>query len=254
MDLNERQILVLEILRTHESVDVDDITHHFSVTPQTVRRDLAELCERGLATRTHGGARRLVSTASRDYQHRRQTNSAAKEQIAKLVAALIPNNCSVILNIGTTTEQVARALTGHEGLMVVSNNINVIQIFASATPAELVIVGGAVRPSDGAIIGSDAVEFIDRYKIDFAVIGASAIDEDGSILDFDSREVAVARTILRNARTKILACDVSKFGQTAPVRICAVKELDYIVCDKAPPQAFCDAANTAGTTVLSAAE
>ena len=253
MDLTDRQETILNIIRDDGKTDVDSLASAFGVTVQTVRRDLGELCDRGLATRTHGGARRLVSTASASYQDRRQTNSPAKQAIAEHAATLIPNHCSVILNIGTTTEQVARAMTAHEGLMVLSNNINVIQIFATSKLRELVIIGGAVRPDDGAIIGSDAVAFIEQYKVDYAVIGCSAIDADGSILDFDSREVAVARTILNNARTKILVADHSKFSVTAPVRICDVADLDYIVCDQSPPPEFSTAAAHGQTTILCAA-
>lgn len=250
MDLTDRQDQILSLIRTDGKVDVDQLAGEFGVTLQTVRRDLGELCDRGLATRTHGGARRLVSTASASYQTRRQTNSLAKQAIATKAAALIPNHCSVILNIGTTTEQVARAMTAHEDLMVISNNINVIQIFAASKLRELVIVGGAVRASDGAIVGSDAVDFIERYKVDYAVIGTSAIDSDGSILDFDSREVAVARTILANARTKILVADTAKFSVSAPVRICDVADLDYVVCDAEPPAEFCAAAARGNTSII----
>jgi len=156
----------------------------------------------------------------------------------------------VILNIGTTTEQVAHALTAHRGLMVISNNMNVIHILRDVALKELVIVGGGVRQSDGAVIGDEAVEFISRYKVDYAVIGASSIDVDGSILDFDCREVAVSRAILRNARTRILVADHTKFERSAPVRICDVSELDYVVFDSPPPDAFLERANSGGTQIL----
>ena len=175
---------------------------------------------------------------------------AEKAAIGKQAAELIPNNCSVFLNIGTTTEQVAKALTAHSDLTVISNNINVIQIFLNAHLRELVLVGGAVRQSDGAIVGNQAVEFIGRYKADFAVIGASSLDSDGSVLDFDDREVAVARAIIRNARNKILVTDISKFESDAPVRICDVAELDYVITDAPPPDNFCAAAEAAKTTII----
>jgi len=107
-----------------------------------------------------------------------------------------------------------------------------------------------VRQSDGAVIGDEAVEFISRYKVDYAVIGASSIDVDGSILDFDCREVAVSRAILRNARTRILVADHTKFERSAPVRICDVSELDYVVFDSPPPDAFLEMANSGGTQIL----
>lgn len=251
MPLNSRQDEILTLLRSNDRVEVDDLAARFSVTTQTVRRDLAELCERGLATRTHGGARKLLSASSFGYEERRLRNAAAKDAIAARAAALIPNGASVILNIGTTTEQVAAALATHENLTVITNNINVIHILRGARLKRLVVAGGSVRQSDGAVVGDEAVDFIQRYKADFAVIGTSSLDEDGAVLDFDEREVAVARAILRNARTRLLVADGSKFERNAPVRICGVADLDYVLTDRRPPAAFIQAAAAGGTQLIS---
>src|SRR5690606_5711544 len=118
-----------------------------------------------------------------------------------------------------TTEQVAAALTSHRGLMVVTNNINVANILRKHPGIEVVIAGGVVRHADGGIVGEAAVEFINQFKVDYAVIGVSAIDEDGALLDYDYREVSVARAIIGNARHVILVADRMKLARTAPVRI-----------------------------------
>ena len=250
MDLSPRQDEILTILRAAGRVGVEDLSERFTVTTQTIRRDLGELCDRGLAVRTHGGARTMASVANGAYHERRRMRAPQKEAIGRLAASLIPDNASVSLNIGTTTEQVAQGLAGHKGLMVISNNVNVITTLLGTATRELILAGGAVRPSDGAIVGEDAVDFIARYKVDFAVIGASALDEDGAVLDFDAREVSVARAILKNARTRILVSDASKFAQTAPVRICDIGALDYVITDAAPPAAFVEKANAADTEIL----
>ncbi|MCF4098463.1 DeoR/GlpR family DNA-binding transcription regulator [Maritalea mediterranea] len=250
MQQPERLEKILDMLNRDGQVDVIDLAQQFAVTEQTVRRDLATLCQRGLATRMHGGARRLASTASLSYEARRMNNIAAKSAIGRKVAELIPDACSVILNIGTTTEQVASALTKHKDLRVITNNINIISILQATPLSTLIQVGGMVRQSDGAVVGEEAVEFISRYKADYAVIGASSIDDDGAILDFDSREVAVARAILKNARTRILVADQSKFEINAPVRIADLSELDFVVMDGEPSAAFTQAAEAAGTQLL----
>ncbi len=234
----------------HEQVDAADLAARFCVSIQTIRGDLRDLSEAGLLNRTHGGASRVILAANRDYGARRRLNAHSKERIATLAASLIPDNCSLTLNIGTTTEAVARALSKHRDLVILSNNINIINTFMGTKAKELILVGGAIRQSDGAVVGEDAVEFIARYKVDFAVIGASALDADGSVLDYDAREVSVARAILRNARTRILVCDHSKFQRTAPVRICDISELDYVITDLAPPRGFVDAANRSQTQIL----
>ncbi|WP_068115091.1 DeoR/GlpR family DNA-binding transcription regulator [Tropicimonas marinistellae] len=248
--LTERQNDIMKFLRQHDIADVDALAQQFDVSTQTIRNDLRELASRGLVIRTHGGARRAGSASNYAYSERRRIRQREKELIGRRTAQLIPDHCSVMINIGTSTEQVARALTGHEGLVVLSNNINIINVLVGSKARELILVGGSVRQSDGAIVGADAVDFISRYKADYAVIGASALDEDGAILDFDAREVSVARSILKNSRTRILVCDNSKFDRTAPVRICDVADLDYVVTDADPPHEFLQAANRGQTEIL----
>ena len=241
---------ILDQINKNGTVEVLDLAQQFDVTEQTVRRDLATLCQRGLATRMHGGARRLTTNVSQNYDARRMNNIGAKSEIAAAAAALIPNGASVMLNIGTTTEQVASSLTKHKNLSVITNNTNILQIFRETKLKSLVQVGGMVRQSDGAVIGEEAVEHISRYKADFAVIGASAIDDDGDVLDFDAREVAVARAILKNARTKILVIDSAKFEVGAPVRITSIADLDFVVTNARPSNAFHKLAVASGTQLV----
>jgi DeoR family glycerol-3-phosphate regulon repressor len=244
MILTSRQQEIMLRIRQSGSVQVDDLAGILGVTTQTVRRDLNELCDCGLAARIHGGARESRSVTNTDYEKRRLMARREKEKIATLAASLIPDACSVMMNIGTTTEQVAHSLYSHKDLVVISNNINIINILINSPDKELILAGGTIRASDGAVVGSDAVEFISRYKADYAIIGTSAIDPDGSILDYDQREVSVARAILKNARVKILVADSGKFNHTATVRICNVGDLDYFVTDRLPGKRFLAAAGT----------
>ncbi|MEO9789207.1 MAG: DeoR family transcriptional regulator, partial [Aurantimonas coralicida] len=114
------------------------------------------------------------------------------------------------------------------------NNINVATVMRPYPEIEVVIAGGVVRRSDGGIVGEAAVDFIRQFRVDFAVIGVSAIDPDGSLLDFDYREVRVAQAIISNARHVILAADSSKFERSAPVRIGHLDQVHTFVTDVAP--------------------
>ena len=250
MDANDRQNEILSLLTQQDRVEVEDLAQRFGVSLQTVRTDLRDLSARGQLSRVHGGAVRISSASNRGYAERRSLNATGKRAMAALAAEVIPENCSIALNIGTSTEQVARALSGHKGLTVLSNNINIINMMMEMETRDLILVGGSIRQSDGAIVGEEAVEFINRYKVDCAVIGASAMDADGAILDHDAREVSVARAILKNARTRILMCDGSKFDRSAPVRICALAELDLVITDRPVPAEFAEAAEAAGTRIL----
>ena len=244
MDLTSRQQDILSAARNDGRVGVDTLAQTFDVTPQTIRRDLNDLCQRGLLSRVHGGAMPANSVSNVDYEERRNLALAEKRLIGAAAAALIPENSSVMLNLGTTTEQVARALVDHDGLVVITNNINVINILNGTPGKELILAGGVVRQADGGIVGEAAVGFIRQFKADIAVIGASAIDDDGAILDYDQREVSVARAILDSARKVILVADHLKFEKTAPMRICGLDRIDMFVTDQTPPAAFMRACKT----------
>ena len=120
------------------------------------------------------------------------------------------NESSLFINIGTTTEEVATALTSHQNLLVITNNLNVAMALYRHPTIEVIVAGGLVRRSDGAVVGSSAVDLIRQFKVDVAVIGASALDDDGSLLDYDPREVNVSRAIIDNARRVFLVCDQTK--------------------------------------------
>ena len=229
-----RHNTILEIARQNGRVSVDDLAKRFDVSPQTIRKDLNELCDRRLLARTHGGALLSSGIENVGYEARRIISSAEKASIANQVAQLIPDNASLSINIGTTTEAVAQALLQHRGLMAITNNINVASLMRGYSQIEVVVAGGVLRHADGGIVGEAAVDFMRQFKVDFAIIGASAIDPDGSLLDYDYREVRVTQTIMDNARHVILVADSTKFERTAPVRVGHVSQVNTFVTDVCP--------------------
>ncbi|MCT4656915.1 MAG: DeoR/GlpR family DNA-binding transcription regulator [Cohaesibacter sp.] len=236
--LHPRQTDILALAKRLGRVDVDGLSEHFDVTPQTIRKDLNLLCERELLERIHGGAVYPSGVANLAYEARRSLAADAKTRLGQKAAELIPDNSSLILNIGTTTEQVATALRRHSGLMVITNNINVANILQGVGDLELAIAGGMLRASDGGIIGESSVDFIRQFKVDYAVIGTSAIDQDGSLLDFDYREVRAAKAIIQHARKTILVADHMKFERQAPVCIAHLSDIDVFITDKRPSDAI----------------
>lgn len=251
--LTPRQVEIMALAREHGRVDVDGLAAHFAVTPQTIRKDLNELCDRRLLNRMHGGATYPSGVVNYGYEARRLLAAEGKRRIGLKAAALIPDNSSVIINIGTTTEQVAMALRRHAGLMVVTNNINAANILREVPSAEVVITGGLVRHADGGVVGEAAVDFIRQFRVDYAVIGASAIDADGTLLDFDFREVKVAQAIIETARETILVADAMKLERKAPVRIGHLAQMDVFVIDRMPPPEIVDICNASGVRLEIAA-
>ena len=222
MVLNFRQSEILDIARSEGRVTVEHLSRKFAVTLQTIRRDLSDLADAGLMDRVHGGAILRTGVANQGYEQRRRTNETAKAAIGRACAAAIPNNCSVILNLGTTTEAVARELLRHTNITVITNNMNVANTLMANVGCEVVLAGGSLRRSDGGLVGELTTQFFSQFKVDYAVIGCSAIDADGDLLDFDLAEVRVSKAIIAQARQTFLVADQSKFQRSAPARLASI--------------------------------
>ena len=236
--LTHRQSEILTIARSIGRVTVEDLSRRFEVSAQTIRKDLNDLCDRRSMTRVHGGAIIASGVENLAYEARRFVAAEEKKAIGIAAAAQIPNGCSLFINIGTTTEEVASALVSHEDLLVITNNLNVAMLLYRHPRIEVIVAGGNVRRADGAVIGSAAIDLIGQFKVDYAIIGASAIDEEGALLDFDYREVQAAQAIIANARSVMLVSDSTKFSRSAPVRIAHISQIQTFVTDTAVPPRF----------------
>ena len=235
MALSFRQSEILGIARVEGRVEVEELARRFGVTLQTIRRDLTELADTGKLDRVHGGAMLRAGVANIGYEERRLMNADAKAAIARTCAAAIPENSSLFLNIGTTTEAVARALLDHRNLTVVTNNMNVANILVANESCDVIVAGGVLRRSDGGLVGDLTTDAIGHFKVDYAIIGTSALDADGDLLAFDPQEVRVSRAILRQSRQSFLVADASKLGRSAPVRIASLSDIDAIFTNVALP-------------------
>lgn len=250
MFTTDRQLKILDLVKEKGQITVEELVDICNVTPQTIRTDLKELSKANKLMRVHGGARYIDGRENVEYEARRQIAASEKKLIGLAAAKLIPDNASLFINIGTTTEAFSDALFEHSGLMVITNNINVASSLRHDQQNEVIITGGRVRASDGGIVGEATVDFINDFKVDYAIIGASAIDLDGSLLDYDFREVKVSQAIIENARHVVLVADSTKLERTAPVRIGHISQVDTFVTDKIPNKAFRDICSEADLHVI----
>src|SRR5580658_8193654 len=235
--LNYRQSEIVSVLRQSGRVAVEELATQFGVTLQTIRRDLNELSEAKLAYE----ARQLVA-----HPHKRLIGEGA--------ARLVPDNASLLINIGTTTEEVAKALASRSGLLVITNNLHVANELYRNQSVQVIITGGSIRKGDGGIVGAVTVEQIEQFRVDLAIIGTSAIDPDGTLLDFDVHEVQISRAIIEHARKIVLVADSSKFSRFAPVRIAKLSEIDIFVTDRLPSEEVADLCRRHGVEVVEAGD
>ena len=251
MRSNHRQREIVEQLhRSGGSMRIHALARALSVTEETVRRNLRSLADGGVVERMHGGVRLVGpgSTAEPDFQARFRENPAAKRRIARHVAAMLPDEASLFLDIGSTTAHIADALRDHRRLVVVTNSVYVAFRLASRNENRVFMAGGELRAHDGGAFGADAMGFAANFNTDFAVLSSAGITANGFGL-FDLEEAQFSRLIMKQAATRIMAADSSKFGREAPVAIGAPEQVDYLICDRAPPPEIAAAAARWGTEI-----
>ncbi|MFC3851767.1 DeoR/GlpR family transcriptional regulator [Salinispirillum marinum] len=234
MNQTLRQNRILTLVKQKGYLTIDELVEHFGVTPQTIRRDLNQMAERGEIERHHGGAGQASSVQNTEYQTRKIQLLAEKQRIAEQIAAHVPDHSSLFINIGTTTETIAQALLQRQGLKIVTNNLHVASILSAKPDFTVIIAGGEVRSRDGGIVGEATRDFVHQFKLDYGIIGISGIDDDGTLLDFDYQEVRIAQAIIENSRFVYLAADHSKFGRNAMVRLGNLTQCTALFTDRPP--------------------
>ncbi len=233
--LSLRQTAIAELIRAHGYASIEQMAGHFGVSGQTIRRDVIELAERRILQRHHGGAGLPAGSDRLDYVNRQVRNAEEKSRIGDYVARYIPDGASLFMDIGTTTEAVARALTGHQRLRVLTNHITVASILCEGTDFDITLTGGMVRNRDRAVTGEAASEFLRKFRVGYAIFGIGGIDSSGQLLDYDYRDVHVSQTAMAISRTKFVVADHSKFHSDAMIQTAHISEIDALFTSAPPP-------------------
>jgi len=217
---------------------VDSLAADLGVSTHTIRRDINTLCEDGRLRRIHGGAEYVDGGTNLPYHTREVLNFQEKTQIARATAVLVPDDATVFISIGTTPALVARALGSRDGLTVVTNNLHAAMVLAENTTNRIIIPGGELRLPDRDLLSEPAIRLFSDYRADFGIYGVGGIDDDGSLLDFDAREVAAREAIRSNSRQAILVADHTKFGRRAAAVGGRIEDCDFVVIDRRPAVSF----------------
>lgn len=233
-----RQTAIAEMLRSRDFIAVEELAAHFAVATQTIRRDLAALCDLGVARRRHGGIESVAQSKNLAFKDRRVLNREAKQSLAAAVAGHVGDGESLSLGIGTTPQFVAEALLSHRNLKIVTNNLPLALMVGQHSDFTLAIAGGTVRGSDLDVCGPSIDAFFASYKVDVAIFGVAGVDEDGSLLDFSEDEVRVREAMLRNCRRSYLVLDSSKFTRPAYVHGGRIDQVSAVFCEAEPPAAI----------------
>ncbi|WLD58646.1 DeoR/GlpR family DNA-binding transcription regulator [Salinispirillum sp. LH 10-3-1] len=236
MGAKERQDSILEWARKELHVEVEEIAQRFGVTPQTIRRDINKLCEQGLLRRRYGGVSLPTNAANSPISDRQIRNITTKQMIAQRIADSIPDDATVSLGVGSTCEQVARALIHHRSLKILTNNLSVASALSSNADIEVIVSGGQYRHNDHDVVGPEVTHFFSSFVTDFGIISTGSMDLENGLMDYDIREAEASRAIIANTRVRLLAADHSKWHLNAYCKVASFKYVDRLYTDAMPQE------------------
>ncbi len=232
MDVRVRRELVLELLERKERVTVAEVSALAEVSEMTVRRDLEALEREGALKRVHGGAISAVSTSYEPpFAVRAQRAMAAKEGIGRRAAGLLREGETLILDVGTTTLEVARNLQGRRNLTVLTPSLRAAEILADESGIRLMVTGGVVRSGERSLVGDHAERAFDQLRFDTFVMGVGGIESRAGLTEFNLEDARVKRAALARAQRCVVVADSSKLGRVAFAGICALEQVDVLVTD-----------------------
>ena len=250
MRQEDRLGLILRKLNEFGSVGVGVLAKELQVSEASVRRDLHLLEQQQLLTRTHGGAVASGVLYELPMRYRGGQHHDAKRAIAAAAVALItPETTSVGLNGGTTTTEVARALTGHQGIRVVTNALNIASELAVRSSIELVVCGGSARPESYELVGPLADLTLGHLNLDIAFIGVDGISPSAGLTTHHEVEAQTNRALAGIADRVVVVADSSKLGKRGFARISDLSMASDLITDTEAASEAVEALRNAGVTV-----
>ena len=245
----QRYQYILSQVTKNGALSVADLVRELNVSRETIRRDLNTLAERGLIVTTHGGA---LSSERRepDLDVREAANAAAKRAIGECAAQLVPDGASVLLDSGSTTHAVARALTARHRLSVYTNDWRIALVLGRRNENRVTLLGGELSDIEDAAFGLDTIHQLSHYHADFAIVGAGGITPDANLSDYSRMAAEVRAKMIEAGNIVVVVADNSKFGRVTPVRINGFERARYVVTEMQPERGIAKAIAARGPEIL----
>ena len=239
---------ILKLVHERGTVRVEEIASRLGVSQETVRRDIRPLALAGEVVKLHGAIALPHDVGEAPFERRLRENAEAKRAIARHAARHISDGDSLMLDTGTTTSFVARELTDHRRLTVVTNSTDIARILATRNGNRVFLAGGALRPDSGAAFGKSALDFIAGFRVRLTILSVGAVDETG-LMDYDLEEAELARLMLTRADRRAVVTDHTKFGRAGLIRVAGFDGIDTLVTDHPPPPAIATALTASGAAL-----
>ncbi|MGI5958204.1 MAG: DeoR/GlpR family DNA-binding transcription regulator [Massiliimalia sp.] len=251
MFTEERQAQILSIVNDKKSVSVHELSQTLFVSDATIRRDLTAMEKAGLIKRSHGGAVLFESTNDESsILIREQENIREKKMIAELAMEFVRSNYTIFMDSSSTTGTVIPLLKQYKYLSVVTNGLKNAILLSQRTNAKIYMTSGVINNQSNSIVGSDTIAYLNRLHADLVLFSCSGITLESGITDASFEQSNLKQVMIKNSKIKVLLCDSSKFDNTYLCRTCGFEDIDYIITNKRPDQAYLRAAEAAECTII----
>ncbi len=255
MDFPTRwQSEILEALREEGRASITELAQRLNISDETVRRHVKALAEQGVIQRVHGAALLPEAATEPPFSRRMKERTQAKRAIAQKVASLVEDGMTLLVDSGSTTAYVARALLERRNLNVVTNSLEIAHTLIGRRGHTVHLAGGVMRADIGCAVGPEAHALIAQFRADLAILSVGSVDAVDGYRDFDVDEARIARAMIERSRRVVVAADARKFVESAPVCICGLESVGTLVTDAAPPAAIFERLVAAGAEIVVAGE
>ena len=251
MQLQKRQNEILASVRSRGACSIVELARQLKVSDETIRRNIKPLVHQGLIEKVHGG---IILSQKQEpeppFEKRMNEHVEAKQTISALVAEIIEDGDSIMLDTGTTTAYVARALADHRNLSVVTNCTEIARTLAREASNRVHLCGGALRADDWATFGSAAIDFVRQFHVNYAILSIGGVTADGCFMDYHLEEAEFSRAVIAQAKKTIVVADHGKFGIPNFIKVCDFDQVDVVVVEHPPPASILDALREAAVAVI----
>ncbi|WP_209121766.1 DeoR/GlpR family DNA-binding transcription regulator [Alkalihalobacillus sp. BA299] len=241
---DERKRYILDQLRSKQKVQVTSLSEYFSVTTETIRRDLDQLEKEGMVKRVYGGA--VLSSFHQgepSLLNRKSIMEKEKKLIGKKAAELIKNGSTIVIDVGTTVIELANEIKNKENITILTNSLPVSTILIDALnrsvfSGKVILLGGELNPEQHSVTGKLTEMLLENFIIDQAFISVGGVSLQNGLSDYDLNESMISKAIIKSSKEMIVLADHSKLGVDAFCKICSIEEIDAIVCNTEMPNAW----------------
>lgn len=251
MPAKNRKRLILDTLKKQGGIRITELAEHLNKSRMTITRDLDELAKNGLLLRVHGGA---VSNTSTSYEppyfSRKGFRNKAKQAIAQLANDFITEGNTLILDVGSTTSELAMLLKKRKNLTVITPSLEHAIELSVNSAIKIIVSGGIVRVGEMSLVGPISERTIKEFNVDLAFIGAGGVDLEAGLTEYNMEDAQVKKCIIENSRKSIVLADAAKLGAVTLAKVIPLKKIDILITDSEADSSIIQQIKETGVQVL----